>query len=443
MAYPSIEDHGVVGNLRTVALIGRDGCVDWFCFPDFDSPSVFASILDDRKGGRFGITTDHQDVTCKQLYWPDTNVLVTRFLSADGVGELVDYMPVDVPLQKSPGFHGLVRRVRGVRGELKFTMECRPAFNYARDPHETQLVDGGAMFFSKDLKLALASEVPLQRCEDGVCAEFVLREGQSVSFELHALESGSQEIGISNERAGELFQATIQYWRNWLSQCTYHGRWREMVNRSALALKLMTYAPTGAIVAAPTCSLPESLGGARNWDYRYTWIRDSAFTLYALLRVGFTEEAAQFMNFLDCRCHEIPEDGSLQVMYGIDGRHELREERLEHLDGYKGSKPVRIGNGAFDQVQLDIYGELMDSVYLFNKYATPISYDLWLYLRRLTDWVCDHWRQKDEAIWEVRGGPREFTYSKLMCWVALDRALRLADKRSFPATARKVAGDAR
>ncbi len=432
MAYYPIENHGVIGNLRTVALIAKNGSIDWFCFPDFDSPSVFGAILDDRIGGRFHVCAQNSDVKCKQLYWPDTNVLVTRFLSADGVAELIDYMPVGVPRRRERGFHGLIRRVRAVRGELQFKMECSPAFNYARDSHQTQIVEGGAKFFSKRLNLALAATVPLRPTESGVTAEFTLSEGECTSFELHALETESQKVGLSDEEATDLFHDTIQYWRTWLSRCTYHGRWREMVNRSALVLKLMTYAPTGAIVASPTCSLPESIGGGRNWDYRYTWIRDSAFTLYALLRIGFTEEAAQFMQFLDARCHEIPPDGSLQVMYGLDGRHELPEETLDHLEGYKGSAPVRIGNGAAHQLQLDIYGELMDAVYLYNKYAAPISYDLWEYLRRMTDWVCDHWRDKDEAIWEVRGGAQEFTYSKLMCWVAVDRALRLADKRSFP-----------
>lgn len=431
MAYSPIEDYGVIGNLRTVALVSKGGSIDWFCYPDFDSPSVFAAILDDRKGGCFRICAENHDLSLKQLYWPDTNVLVTRFLAADGVGELIDYMPVHVQSRRN-GFRGLIRRVRAVRGELKFQMHCQPAFNYARDSHETRIVEGGAKFISKSLSLGLAATVPLRQTEFGVAAEFTLSEGQATSFELHALESDTHPIGIEDAEADELFHETIQYWRAWLSKCTYQGRWREMVNRSALVLKLLTYAPSGAIVAAPTCSLPESLGGGRNWDYRYTWIRDSAFTLYALLRIGFTEEASQFMQFLDARCHELPPDGSLQVMYGIDGRHELTEHTLDHLDGYKGSKPVRIGNGAFNQLQLDIYGELMDSVYLYNKYATPISYDLWRYLRRLTDWVCDHWKEKDEAIWEVRGGPRDFTYSKLMCWVALDRALRLADKRSFP-----------
>lgn len=433
MPYQPIEDYAVVGNLRTVALVGRNGSIDWFCFPRFDSPSVFGAILDHRKGGCFRIRALGDDVSLKQMYWPDSNVLLTRFLSEGGVGEILDYMPIASPRGVRGGFHGLVRRVRVVRGTLRFRMDCTPAFNYARDSHETLIVEGGAKFVSRDLKLALACRAPLERSGAGVCSEFVLNENQSVSFELHEFDEDSESIGIREEEAEELFRETVDYWARWLSRSTYQGRWREMVNRSALALKLLEYEPTGAIIAAPTCSLPESMGGERNWDYRYVWIRDAAFTVYALLRIGFTEEAAQFIRFLDARCHEIPPDGSLQVMYGIDGRHVLTEETLDHLEGYRGSSPVRIGNGAYDQLQLDIYGELMDSVYLYNKYATPISYDLWRYLRRLTNWVCDNWMAEDEAIWEVRSGRKQFTYSKLMCWVALDRALRLGEKRSFPA----------
>ena len=260
-----------------------------------------------------------------------------------------------------------------------------------------------------------------------------MAEGETASFVLGANNGSGCEMLLPEQDASALIAKTEEYWRRWLSQGTYRGRWRETVQRSALALKLLTYEPTGAIVAAPTCSLPEGVGGERNWDYRYTWIRDAAFTLYGLMRIGFTEAATQFMTWLEARCHELNPDGSLQVMYGIDGRHALTEHTLDHLDGYRGSRPVRVGNGAYNQLQLDIYGELMDSVYLYNKYGSPISYDLWIHLRKLINWVCDNWQRKDEGIWEVRGGQQRFVYSKLMCWVAVDRGLRLADKRSFPA----------
>jgi len=434
MPYQPIEDYGVVGNLRTTALIGRNGSVDWFCFPHFDSPSVFGAILDQHKGGYFRISPIVDEITRKQVYWPDTNVLVTRFLSTDGVGEIIDFMPL-AESKDAPPVHGLIRSVKVARGCMRFRMECVPAFNYGRDPHTVEIVAEGARFCSPGLRLGLASAIPLQNFSDtGVSGEFTLNEGQTLSFELHGLTAGVREqIGLTQDQSEQLFRDTIQFWRQWMAKCTYRGRWREMVHRSALVLKLLTFEPTGAIVAAATCSLPESLGGSRNWDYRYSWIRDAAFTVYSLMRIGFTDEAEQFVAFLSARCHEMKPDGALQTVYGIDGRHELPEETLDHWEGYKGSSPVRIGNDAYRQLQLDIYGELMDSLYLYNKYGTPISYDLWNYLRRLTDWVCKHWREKDEAIWEVRGGPRDFVYSKMMSWVAVDRALRLAGKRSFPA----------
>lgn len=434
MTYQPIGDYGVVGNLRTTALVGKNGSIDWFCYPNFDSPSVFGAILDEHKGGYFRIfpTLDH--ISTKQFYWPDTNVLVTRFLSDDGLGEIVDYMPVGES-KNEPPYYGLIRRVRVARGSMRFRMECVPAFNYGRDQHKVEIIPEGACFSAPGLSLALASSIPLENfCQSGVACEFSLEEGHSQSFELHEVASGVREqIGLSEQVSDELFEDTVHFWREWIGQCTYRGRWREMVHRSALVLKLLTFEPTGAIVAAPTCSLPESLGGPRNWDYRYSWIRDSAFTVYSLMRIGFTDEAAQFVAFLDARCHEMDPDGSLQTVYGIDGRHVLTEETLDQWEGYQGSSPVRIGNGAYQQLQLDIYGELLDSLYLYNKYGTPISYDLWNYLRRLTDWVCKHWQDDDDAIWEVRGGPRQFVYSKMMCWVAVDRALRLATKRSFPA----------
>ena len=433
MAYLPIESYGLIGDMRTVALVGMNGSIDWFCYPAFDSPSVFAAILDDEKGGRFSIApADSTGVTTRQLYWPDTNVLVTRFFSHDGVGEITDFMPVGKAADEL-GSRPIVRVVRVTRGKMVFRMECRPAFNYARDPHEVAIGANGACFHSKAERLSLSSSVPLAKEGGAAVATFDLAEDEPASFVLSGPGPDGSVLHLEREKGLELFTDTVSYWRNWLRGCTYTGRWREVVHRSALVLKLLTYEPTGAIVAAPTCSLPEGIGGERNWDYRYTWIRDAAFTLYGLLRIGFTDEAARFMGWLEKRLHELNPDGSLQIMYGIDGRHELTEEELGHLDGYRGSRPVRVGNGAYDQMQLDIYGELMDSVYLYNKYGSPISSELWTHLRRLTDWVCDHWKEKDEGVWEVRGGQQHFLYSKLMCWVAVDRALRLAEKRSFPA----------
>ncbi|MCZ6750391.1 MAG: glycoside hydrolase family 15 protein [Acidobacteria bacterium] len=433
MGYQLIENYGIIGDMQTVALVGMNGSIDWFCFPHFDSPSVFGAILDDKKGGRFRIAPLTEEVTCRQFYWPGTNLLVTRFLSPEGVGEITDYMPVRSSLRGEP-YHMLIRRVSAVRGSLHFRMECQPAFNYARDRHTTAITPSGACFHSPELSLGLATHVPLQQDGAGVRAEFTLQEGERAVFILEEIPQGRCDMTARSEReASMLFRETVDYWRHWLAQCTYTGRWREMVERSALVLKLLTYAPKGSIVAAPTCSLPEGIGGERNWDYRYTWIRDAAFTLYGFLRIGFTEEAGHFMEWLEARIHELNPDGSLQVVYGIDGRKTLTEETLLHLEGYRGSRPVRIGNDAYRQLQLDIYGELMDSVYLYNKYGNSISYDLWRYLRRLTNWVCDNWQRKDDGIWEVRSGQQHFVYSKLMCWVAVDRALRLADKRSFPA----------
>jgi GH15 family glucan-1,4-alpha-glucosidase len=433
MSYLPIESYGIIGNMNTAALVGTNGSIDWFCYPRFDSPSIFAALLDDRKGGRFKIAPKANDITHKQFYWPDTNVLVTRFLSPDGVGQVTDYMPVGV-LPGEPGYHWLVRQVNVVRGSMAFCLECSPAFNYARESHQTVISPAGACFHSNSLSMELATHLPLKQNNHSVVTEFTLDEGESAVVILRPMESRSScSPSLTGLEADILFKKTADYWQHWLAQCTYRGRWREMIHRSALVLKLLTYEPTGAIVASPTCGLPEVVGGMRNWDYRYTWIRDAAFTLYALLRVGFTGEAAGFMKWLEARCHEIEPDGSLQIVYGIDGRHTLTEEVLDHLEGYKGSRPVRIGNNAYQQLQLDIYGELMDSVYLYNKYGTPISYDLWMYLRRLVNWVCDNWQVPDEGIWEVRSGKQQFVYSKLMCWVAVDRGLRLADKRSFPA----------
>jgi GH15 family glucan-1,4-alpha-glucosidase len=439
MDYLPIENYGIIGNMRSVALVGINGSIDWFCFPRFDSSSIFAAILDDQKGGRFKISPIAGRVRRKQRYWPDTNVLVTTFFTSDAVGEVTDYMPVGGS-ENGHWFPQLVRRVEVARGRMPFRMQCLPAFDYAQQEHTTEITEGGASFRSPQLSMGLAMSFPeraqntiLQQRENGVATDFTLKEGDTAVFVFQQIETGSGgDVALSEQEEEKLFKQTVNYWHRWLSKCTYTGRWREIIHRSALALKLLTYEPTGAIVAAPTMGLPERIGGERNWDYRYTWIRDSSFTLYSLLRIGFTEEAEAFMNWLEDRCREAKADGSLQLMYGIDGRHNIPETQLD-LSGYMNSAPVRLGNSAYNQLQLDIYGELMDAIYLYNKYGTPISYNLWTHLRRLINWVCDNWRCKDEGIWEPRSGPRQFVYSKLMCWVAVDRALRLADKRSFSA----------
>jgi GH15 family glucan-1,4-alpha-glucosidase len=439
MAYLPIEDYGLIGNMHTAALVGRNGSIDWLCLPHFDSPSVFAAVLDDKKGGCFQISPTNERFTRKQVYWPETNILITRFLSSDGVVEVIDYMPVGVS-RGEPGFRQLIRRVEAIRGSLPIRMQCTPAFNYARDPHETQLNHEGAVFKHRSLSLQLTTRSTLKLIGGGNGVEscLALQQGEKAVFVLGMLDEKHQGASVgSDELEQQLFNQTVDYWHRWLSKCTYTGRWREMVYRSALLLKLLTFEPTGALVASPTCSLPEAIPGPRNWDYRYTWMRDAAFSLYGLLRVGFHEEAGAFMKWLEQRCHERQPDGGLQIMYGLHGEHQLTEETLDHLDGYKGSRPVRIGNGAYDQLQLDIYGELMDSVYIYNKHGAPISWDFWVELSELLDWVCDHWQMPDEGIWETRGGRQHFVYSKLMCWVALDRGLRIAESRSFPANREK------
>jgi len=433
MAYQPIENYAIIGNMRSAALVGLNGSIDWFCFPHFDSPSLFASILDEKKGGHFKISPVIPESKCKQYYWPDTNVLITRFYNAEGIVEVTDYMPVGDDIVNELDYR-IVRRVKGIHGRMRMKMECYPAFNYALNKHETSLSDKGASFHTPDLSMGLASTIPLQKNEWGARSEFEsVEEGETVVFVLHKIKKGKEgSISYSSTQAEARFRNTIEYWRNWLSKSQYKGRWREMVHRSVLILKLLTFEPTGAIVAAPTCSLPEGIGGIRNWDYRYTWIRDAAFTIYAFLRIGFTEEATNFMKWIVERSGE-DDSGYLQIMYGIDGRRELTEINLDHLEGYMGSSPVRIGNGAYNQLQLDIYGELIDSVYLFDKHVRPISFSGWKHVYKYVKWISKNWDSKDDGIWEVRGGQQHFVYSKVMAWVALDRAIRLATKRSFPA----------
>jgi GH15 family glucan-1,4-alpha-glucosidase len=423
--YLPIAEHGLIGDLHTAALVGTDGTVDWYCCPRFDSPSVFGALLDANRGGRFRIAPEGDGWSSKQLYLPDTNVLITRFLMADGVGEVQDFMP--------PLSNRLIRRVLAVRGEMRLVADAASRFDYARAHHDVELSPDGAVFRSDELALSLSTHAPLEIISGrDVRARIKLQAGETATF---VLDLGEAPAPYSDADIAAEFDATVAFWRHWLHHSRYGGRWREMVHRSALTLKLLTYAPTGAIVAAPTTSLPEVLGGTRNWDYRYSWMRDAAFSLYALLRLGFTEEAGAFMEWLEGRFRHAAdsESGPLQIMYGIDGREDLPEEELSHLEGYMGSAPVRIGNGAATQLQLDIYGELMDSVYLCNKYGRLIYHDGWLQLTRNLEWLMDHWDQPDEGIWEMRGGRRDYTFSRLMSWVAVERAIRIARQRGLPA----------
>ena len=432
--YAPIEDYGIIGDLHTVALVGKDGSIDFLCLPSFDSPSVFAALLDAERGGRFQIAPQLGEAARKQLYLPDTNVLLTRFLSSDGVAELSDFMPVEDGGQA----HNLVRRVKTVRGEIRFRMHCDPRFDYARTTHSVERRSDREVIFigrggAGTLTLRLCSSVAMQLADGAAVAEFTLRADESASFVLEVLVADEPSPSRQPDYESEAFKQTVNFWRRWVDRCTYRGRWRETVHRSALTLKLLTSRPHGSIVASPTFGLPETIGGGRNWDYRYTWIRDSSFALYGLMRLGYTGEAEAFMRWVMARVDELEPDGSLQIMYGIDGRHALPEETLPHLEGYMGSRPVRIGNAAYTHLQLDIYGELMDAAYLYDKYGSPIPHDVWRNIVRLIDWVCIHWREQDEGIWEVRSGRQEFLYSRVMCWVAIDRAIRLAAKRSFPA----------
>ena len=432
--YAPIEDYGVIGDLHTVALVGKDGSIDFLCLPSFDSPSVFAALLDADRGGRFRIAPHLDDAVQRQLYLPDTNVLLTRFLSESGVAEVSDFMPVE----DAGVAHHLVRRAKTVRGEIRFVMRCDPRFDYARATHTAERRGDTEILFvgrsgASELVLRLRSSVPMQLANGAAVADFTLRADESVWFVLEVVTAQESSPSERADYPTEAFKETVNFWRAWIGRSTYKSRWRETVNRSALVLKLLTSRRHGSIVAAPTFGLPENIGGVRNWDYRYSWIRDSSFTLYGLMRLGYTGEAAAFMRWMMARCQELGPDGSLHIMYAIDGRSALQEETLDHLEGYMGSRPVRIGNAAQTHLQLDIYGELMDSVYLYDKYGSPIGYDDWMNIVRLIDWVCAHCREKDESLWEVRGERREFLYSRVMCWVAIDRAIRLASRRSFPA----------
>ena len=431
----SIADHGLIGDMHTCALVGTNGTIDWFCVPRFDSPSVFGAILDDDKGGSWRFSPTGEVTRTQQFYRPDTAVLVTRFLTPDGVAEVNDFMPV-APDGDGGDRQRLVRRVRGVRGSIDLRMELDARPDYARQTCAvTSLGEKSAVLTGGGIRMGLAATVPLTVNADTVTADVHLSRGQTAQFVLEVLADEDEPSADGLCSTDTLFENTTSFWRQWISQSNYVGRWREMVHRSAITLKLLTHSPSGAVIAAPTASLPELIGGERNWDYRYVWMRDAGFTLYALLRLGFIDEARAFVRWLSERLgtdHAADgELGPLRVLYDIDGN--LPEEvELKHLSGHRDSKPVRIGNAAADQIQLDIYGDLIDSIYLFNKYGSGISDAGWRDVVNVVDWVMNNWDREDAGMWEVRGETRAFTTSRLMCWVALERAIRVARQRGLP-----------
>jgi GH15 family glucan-1,4-alpha-glucosidase len=432
-SYQPIENYGIIGNQHTVALVGLNGSVDFMCFPRFDSPSIFGALLDSKKGGEFSIQPQLKNQDYNQQYLPDTNILLTRFLAYDGMVEITDFMPVKEKEHNCT----LIRKVTAIRGKVDIRMKCSPRFNYARDEHESQQINPHEITFSgRKWGLRLLSEKKMEIEEGDAVAHFTLKEKETINFVLEAVsEKGEKEDYKENLEAyvSSTFTETVNYWKSWIGKSSYRGMWMEMMHRSALTLKLLTSYHFGSPVAAPTFGLPELVGGDRNWDYRYTWIRDAAFTMYAFIRLGFTYEAGQFMKWIRTQFEKnVDQSSNLQLMYSVDGNSELDETVLDHLEGYRQSSPVRIGNDAYQQLQLDIYGELMDSIYLYDKYGEPITYDFWEKLTGQIDYVCKNWHRKDHGIWEIRSEKQEFIYSRVMCWVAVDRAVRLAEKRSFP-----------
>lgn len=433
--YFPIADHGVIGDLQTAALVTTDGTIDWFCCPRFDSPSVFAALLDREQGGYFRITTHEPDYTTRQFYFPDTAILITRFMAASGVGEIVDFMPIDRPEQATMR-HRLVRLVRIVRGEMRFTLDCMPRFDYGRRPHTLDIVANAAVFRTPELVLTLHAPVPLDRHEDDVRAEFTLRAGTSVCI---VLESAAEESvqPISPDEVRDLYLRTAAFWRAWLDRSTYRGRWHEVVVRSAITLKLMTYAPSGAMVAAVTAGLPAETGGERNWDSRYTWLRAASSSVYSLLGLGYTDEALAFLRWLRDRIREHRRDKGvwepLKIVYRVDGSPSPPEEQLDHFEGYQGSRPVRIGNSAADRLHSDLVGEALLSLYLADMQGYRLRHEGWTHVLAMLDWLCTHWNQPDEGIWEKREEPRDYTHDRLMSWVAMDRAIRLARQHTLPA----------
>jgi alpha,alpha-trehalase len=468
--YQPINSYGVIGDCHSVVLISPDGSVDWGCLPDFDSPALFCRLLDAERGGYFKIAPTDESIPSSQRYLRNSNVLQTRFASIAGEIVLTDFMPVETLsawpyrgmnnntwTREDGSCHCLVRSVECTHGELPVTMTLKVSPNYAASPSEVFMAEDnvGAVIAGGNQYVGLAivgayrvSSFSVRVEQDeaaghpSIIVQMTLREGENVLFAVgvgRSLLAARRLVEYELQQRNFDFELahTLHCWRKWVKGCNYYGPYADVVERSALTLKMMTYAPTGAIVAAPTTSLPEDLGGTRNWDYRYTWLRDATFTLYALNVLGFTEEARAFTHWLRRLSYVDGED--LQIMYGIRGERDLTEQRLTHLSGYCNTSPVRIGNGAASQKQLDVFGEVLDCIHLyrrqgcFERYGETLDGALWAMMKTFVEHVCEHWHEPDSGIWEIRGGLRHFVYSKVMCWVALDRGIRAAQQLNLEA----------
>ncbi|HEX6940843.1 MAG TPA: glycoside hydrolase family 15 protein [Longimicrobiales bacterium] len=430
--YKPISDYAIIGDMRTAALVGLDGSIDWCCFPRFDSPSVFAAILDRDAGGRFRIAPTAR-YTSTQRYLPATNILVTEFhTDHGGVVELTDFMPAGERTYELVAPHEIHRRIECKRGEVEIEIHFEPRFGYGASPVYLLPRRNGLLATDREreaLALAAPDSIWWELDEANACARARLRvrPGEALWIVLRYDDDEVHPVAAYESQAR--LDATAAFWDRWVSRIRYHGPYRAQVERSALVLKLLFYDPTGAVVAAPTTSLPEEIGGVRNWDYRFTWLRDASFTLYALHVLGQYDEENRFMDYLKRVARKSADH--LQIMYGIGGERVLTEQELPHLEGYRGSRPVRIGNGAYDQLQLDVYGEILETAYLWHE-NHPMTEGLWSLLAGLADWVADNWRRKDSSIWEVRAGLQHYVFSKVMCWVALDRAIKLAERLALP-----------
>ena len=429
-----IEDYGMIGDLQTVALVSRDGCMDWLCVPRFDSGAIFASLLGDSENGHWTIQPAGEFDSSRRSYRGDTLVLDTELETADGAVRLTDFMP---PRGEAPD---VVRIVEGIRGSVDMRMELALRFDYGSVVPWVRNVDGQLVGIAGPDAVALRTPVELEGRDLRTFAEFTVREGERVPFVLTWYPS--HRPTPDHVEAEEALADTLDYWNEWSGRFAMEGRWRDDVLRSLLTLKALTFAPTGGIVAAPTTSLPEALGGVRNWDYRYCWLRDATLTLLAFLRAGYLDEARAWREWLLRAIAGSATD--IQIMYGVAGERRLIELELPWLAGYEGSQPVRIGNGASDQRQLDVYGEVIDALHLARVKGLEASDDAWAIASKLFDWLETAWLEPDEGIWEVRGPRRHFTHSKVMAWVAFDRAVKAVEKlgRNGPAGRWRATRDA-